>query len=191
MSDAIENEIRLAVEFLKKGKIILYPTDTIWGIGCDATLPKAVDRIYKIKQRFESKSMIMLLDHADKLAGYVKKIPPLAYDLIDRYKEPLTIIYPNAVNVAKNVVAEDGSVAIRIVRDEFCKKMIELFGKPVVSSSANISGQPAPLIFNNIPEEIKSKVDFVVNYNRNAIVRTKPSTIIRILENGEFEVIRK
>ena len=187
----MEEEIKLSVDFLMKGKIILYPTDTIWGIGCDATLPKPVDRIYKLKQRYESKSMIILLDHPDKLALYVKKVPAIAYDLIASYQEPLTIIYPAARNVAKNVVAEDGTVAIRIVRDEFCRKMISLFNKPVVSTSANLSGQPAPLIFSKIPKEILEGVDHVVNFNREAITRTKPSTIIRLLVNGEFEVIRK
>lgn len=187
----MEEEIKISVDFLKNGKVILYPTDTIWGIGCDATLQKPVDKIYRLKQRFESKSMIILLDHADKLASYVKKVPPIAFDLIDRYLEPLTIIYPNAINVAKNVVAEDGTIAIRIVRNDFCRKMISIFGKPVVSTSANISGQPAPLAFSRIPVEITKGVDHVVNYNRDVIVRTKPSTIIRLFENGEFEVIRK
>jgi L-threonylcarbamoyladenylate synthase len=187
----MEEEIKLSVDFLKKGKIILYPTDTIWGIGCDATQPKPVDRIYKLKQRFESKSMIILLDHPDKLAAYVKKVPPIAYDLIESYQEPLTIIYPDAINVAKNVVAEDGTVAIRIVRDEFCRKMISLFNKPVVSTSANLSGQPAPIIYSKIPNEILNGVDHIVNHNREVIIRTKPSTIIRLFNNGEFEVIRK
>lgn len=187
----MDEEINISVDFLKKGKVILYPTDTIWGIGCDATLQKPVDRIYKIKQRFESKSMIVLLDHVDKLANYVKKVPPIAFDLIERYLEPLTIIYPNAMHMAKNVVAEDGTIAIRIVRDEFCRKMIALFGKPIVSTSANLTGQPASLAFSKIPVEITSRVDHVVNYNRDVIVGTKPSTIIRLFENGEFEVIRK
>lgn len=187
----MEEEIKLSVDFLKKGKIILYPTDTIWGIGCDATQPKPVDRIYKLKQRFESKSMIILLDNPDKLAAYVKKVPSIAYDLIESYQEPLTIIYPDAINVAKNVVAEDGTVAIRIVRDEFCRKMISLFNKPVVSTSANLSGQPAPIIYSKIPNEILIGVDHIVNHNREVIIRTKPSTIIRLLDNGEFEVIRK
>ncbi len=187
----MEEEVRLSVDFLKKGKIILYPTDTIWGIGCDATLARPVDRIYRLKQRFESKSMIILLDQPEKLAAYVKKVPPIAYDLIERYQEPLTIIYPNAMNVAKNVVAEDGTVAIRIVHDEFCRRMISLFGKPVVSTSANISGQPAPIVFSRIPEEITGGVDYIVSFNRDVIIRTKPSTIIRLLDNGEFEVIRK
>jgi L-threonylcarbamoyladenylate synthase len=187
----MEEEVRIAVDFLKKGKIILYPTDTIWGIGCDATQPKVVDRIYKLKKRYESKSMIVLLDHADKLARYVKKVHPVAYDLIERYNEPLTIIYPNAMNVASNVIAEDGTLAIRVVKDEFCREMISLFDKPVVSTSANISGEPNAVSFSKITGEIISGVDHVVNFNRTGIIRTKPSTIIRILENGEFEVIRK
>lgn len=187
----MEEEIRISVDFLKRGKVILYPTDTIWGIGCDATQQKPVDRIYKLKKRFETKSMIVLLDQAEKLATYVKKVPPIAFDLIERYLEPLTIIYPNAQNVAKNVIAEDGSIAIRIVRNEFCRKMISLFGKPIVSTSANFSGQPSPLVFNKIPNEISSGVDHIVNFNRDVIIGTKPSTIIRLSENGEFEVIRK
>jgi L-threonylcarbamoyladenylate synthase len=187
----MEEEVKLSVDFLRKGKIILYPTDTIWGIGCDATLTRPVNRIYKLKQRYENKSMIILLDHPDKLANYIKKVPAIAYDLIERYREPLTIIYPDAINVAKNVIADDGTVAIRIVRDEFCRKIISLFNKPVVSTSANLSGQPSPLIFNKIPKEITDGVDYIVNFNRDNIIRTKPSTIIRLLENNEFEVIRK
>jgi len=187
----MEREIKLAIDFLKNGKVILYPTDTIWGIGCDATLSKPVERIYKIKQRFESKSMIILLDHPDKLVNYVKNVPPVAYDLIERYQDPLTIIYPGAINVARGVVAEDGTIAVRIVRDEFCRQMISMFDKPVVSTSANLSGQPSPIIYNKIPEELIKGVDHVVNYNRQSIIRTKPSTIIRLLDKGEFEVIRK
>jgi len=187
----MEEEIRRTIDFLVKGKVILYPTDTIWGIGCDATHVKPVERIYRLKQRFESKSMIILLDHADKLAGFVKKVPPIAYDLIERYKEPLTIIYQNAMNGAKNVVAEDGTVAIRIVKDEFCRQVISTFNKPIVSTSANLSGQPAPIVFSKIPDEIKKGVDYIVDHNRNTIIRTKPSTIIKLLENNEFEVIRK
>ncbi len=187
----MEEEIRATVEFLSQGKVILYPTDTIWGIGCDATQQKSVDRIYRIKKRFESKSMIVLVDRPEKLSQFVKKVHPVAYDLIERYNEPLTIIYPDAMNVAPNVIAEDGSLAIRVVKDEFCRKMIESFGKPVVSTSANISGEPAPVSFGKISPEIVAGVDYVVNHKRQGISRTKPSTIIRILDNGEFEVIRK
>jgi L-threonylcarbamoyladenylate synthase len=129
----------------------------------------------------------------DKLANYVKKVPPIAFDLIERYLEPLTIIYPNAMHVAKNVVAEDGTIAIRIVRNEFCRKMISLFGKPVVSTSANLSGQPAPLTFSKIPLEIIKGVDYIVDYNRDVIVGTKASTIIpfrkrRIRSNQKIEI---
>ncbi|HPI86250.1 MAG TPA: L-threonylcarbamoyladenylate synthase [Bacteroidales bacterium] len=187
----MDEEINSTVSFLKKGRIILYPTDTIWGIGCDATMTKPVDQIYRLKQRAEKKSMIILLDSAEKLAYYIRKVPSIAYDLLERYLEPLTIIYPGAMNVAKNVIADDGSIAIRIVRDEFCRKMIEQLGKPVVSTSANLSGQPAPLVFSKIAPEIKNGVDYIVNYNRDVMVRSKPSTIIRLLGEGEFEVLRK
>ena len=185
------DEINKTLEYLRSGKIILYPTDTIWGIGCDATLPKPIERIYQIKQRFESKSMIVLLDDAGKLSKYVDKVPALAYDMIESYNEPLTIIYPGAKNVAKNVIADDGTLAIRIVRDDFCRQLIAAFGKPIVSTSANVSGQPSPITFSKIPDEIRHKVDYIVNYNKDAVVRTKASTIIRIRENGEFEEIRK
>lgn len=187
----MEEEVKKTVDYLLKGRIILYPTDTIWGIGCDATQAKLVERIYRLKQRMEEKSMIILLDDPAKLPKYVKNVPPVAYDLIERFTEPLTIIYQDAMNVAKNVVAHDGSVAIRIVRDEFCRRMISLFGKPVVSTSANLTGQNAPLVFHQIAEEITRGVDYAVNYNREVIIRTKPSTIIRLIGHNEFEVIRK
>ena len=187
----IDEELKQAVKFLKRGRIILYPTDTIWGIGCDATIARPVEKIYRIKQRYESKSLIVLLDHIDKIAGYVKKVPPAAYDLIENYQEPLTIIYPHAMNLAKNVVAKDGTIAIRIVRDAFCRELIRIFGKPIVSTSANISGDPPPIAFSKISDEIKGKVDHIVNFNRDVIIKTKPSTIIRLLDNGEFEMIRK
>lgn len=187
----METEINKAVEFLRKGKTILYPTDTIWGLGCDATNARAVNKIYKIKKRRENKSLIVLLDTADKLQLYVTSVPHLAYDLLRNYTSPLTIIYPNARGLARNVVGEDQSIAIRVVRDEFCKKMIEQFGKPVVSTSANVSGEPAPLAFSRISEEVKKKVDHVVEYKHQHVSRTKPSTIIKIRQDGTFDVIRK
>ncbi len=187
----MKTELEKTIGFLEKGKVILYPTDTIWGIGCDATQSRAVDRIYKIKQRVESKSMIILLDDAAKLSHFVRTVPPIAFDLISRYQEPLTIIYPDAMNVAKNVIAQDGSVAIRIVRDDFCREMIRMFGKPIVSSSANLSGEPAPIVYSNISEEIKKKVDYIVDYHRDIMIRSKPSTLIRLTEDSGFEVLRK
>ncbi len=187
----MEEEIKLAVKFLKAGKTILYPTDTIWGIGCDATSQKAVNKVFKIKKRFESKSMIILLDDAAKLDHYMKLVPEIAYDLIRNIDTPLTIIYPGAKNLAKNVIASDQTIAIRIVRDEFCRRMIKEFGKPVVSTSANISGEPAPITFQKISEEVLKSVDYTVKLDQDVIHTTKPSTIILLKENGEFELIRK
>lgn len=187
----MKNELEKAVKMLARGKVILYPTDTIWGIGCDATQPKAVEKIYKIKQRAESKSMIVLLDDAGKLTRYVKKVPDIAYDLIERYQEPLTIIYPDAMNVARNVIAQDGTLAIRIVRDDFCREMIRMLDRPLVSSSANLSGEQAPIVFSQISDGIKKQVDYIVNYNREVMIRSKASTLIRLLENSGFEVLRK
>lgn len=186
----LENEITKTVELLKKGKIILYPTDTIWGIGCDATNSKAVQKIYKLKGRIESKSMILLLDSAEKLSDYVKETPPIAYELIDHAQTPLTIVYSGAKNVSKNLIATDGSIAIRIVKGEYCAEVIRRFGKPIVSTSANISEQPSPKHFDEINEELKNKVDYVVGIFHDKIRSLKPSTIIKIEENGNFKVLR-
>jgi L-threonylcarbamoyladenylate synthase len=187
----MEEEIKKAVQFLSRGKIILYPTDTIWGIGCDATNVRAVNRIFKLKRREEKKSLIVLLDSVNKIEQYVSDVPQLAYDLIRNYTSPLTIIYPNAKGLAKNVVGEDRSIAIRVTRDEFCANMISSFGKPIVSTSANISGEAAPLAFSRISEELKRKVDHIVDHNQHNVTRTKPSTIIKIREDGTFDVLRK
>lgn len=187
----MKQEIRSCIDVLRKGGTILYPTDTIWGIGCDATNAKAVQKVFKIKKRMESKSMIVLLDQKDKLSTYVETIPEIALDLIDRVKTPLTIIYPNARNLAKNIIAKDGTIAIRMVRFEFCYKLVRMFGKPIVSTSANIAGENSPLMFKSIPEEIIQQVDYTVNLYREEIRETKPSTIIKLNELGDFEIIRK
>ena len=187
----MEEEIKKAVEFLSQGKVILYPTDTIWGIGCDATNSKAVNRVFRIKKRREKKSLIVLLDSIEKIEQYVYSVPQLAYDLIRNYTSPLTIIYPKAKGLAKNVIGNDQSIAIRIATDEFCRKMIAAFNKPVVSTSANISGETAPLSFGKITEEVRKQVDYIVNYNQQAVRTTKPSTIIRIRQDGTFDVLRK
>ncbi|MBE0648621.1 MAG: threonylcarbamoyl-AMP synthase [Bacteroidales bacterium] len=184
-------EIRNCIDVLRKGGTILYPTDTIWGIGCDATNTKAVQKVFKIKKRMESKSLIVLLDRKESLHTYISSVPDIALDLVDSVTTPLTIIYPNAKNLAKNIIANDGTIAIRLVRHEFCYKLIRMFGKPIVSTSANISGQPSPLMFKSITEEIISQVDYVVNLSRFEVKETKPSTIIRLKTNGEFEIIRK
>ena len=186
----LEKDIQQAVEYLKKGKIILYPTDTIWGIGCDATSSKAVQHIYKLKGRSETKSMIILLDTPEKISIYVKHVPPIAYDLIKNSVSPLTIVYPGAKSLAKNLIAKDGSIAIRIVKGRFSGTMIKEFGKPVVSTSANVSGQPSPALFHQISDDIVNNVDYVAESFRNAIKTVKPSTIIKLENNGKFSIIR-
>ena len=187
----MEKEVRKAVEYLKAGKVILYPTDTIWGIGCDATNFKAVERVYQIKHREERKSMIILLDDMKKLEQYVEFVPEIAYDLISSINTPLTVIYPEAKNLAKNLIAEDNTIAIRIVREKFCNEMISMFGKPVVSTSANISGDNPPLTYGKVSEEIRKAVDYSVDYNRSVFRQTKPSTIIRMLKSGVFSIVRQ
>ncbi len=186
----MEEEIKKSVKALKSGKIILYPTDTVWGIGCNATSSKAVAKIYKLKKRIENKSMIILIDDAAKLRNYMKMVPPIAIDLIESIDTPLTIIYPEARNLAKNVVAEDNSIGIRITGNEFCKRLVAAFGKPIVSTSANLTGDPPPIIFNQISEEIKNGVDHIVELYHKKISESKPSTIIKLEVDGEFRVIR-
>ena len=187
----MQEEITKAIEILKSGGTILYPTDTIWGIGCDATNKEAVKKVFEIKGRAESKSLIILIDNETKLNRYLKDIPALAYDLIDCSEKPLTIIYSDAKNLAKNVINEDGSIGIRIVKDEFCKKLIEKFGKPIVSTSANISGDPTPECFKEINPIILSRVDYVVNLRQNETSKNQPSGIIKLGMSGEVKVIRK
>ncbi len=182
--------IQETVKYLKEGKIILYPTDTIWGVGCDATNSRAVQKVYKLKQRDETKSLIILLDHIDKLPLYLKEVPQVAYDLINNIENPLTIIYQNAKGLAKNVIAKDKSIAIRIVKNDFCRELIKAFGKPIVSTSANLSDEPTPLFFNQISAEIKNSVDYVVDIDQHLINKVKPSTIIKLKVDGEFEIIR-
>jgi len=186
MKEIIKETIRV----LREGKTILYPTDTIWGIGCDATSVKAVEKVYKLKQRIESKSLIILLDSVDVLHNYMKEVPAIAYDLIESMDSPLTIIYPDAIGLAKNVIANDRSIAIRVVKDEFCKELIRQFGKPIVSTSANISDKPTALSFSRISEKIKNEVDYTVNLYQNSINKAKPSTIIKLGVDGEFNIIR-
>ena len=186
----MKQEIKNCLDVLRKGGTILYPTDTIWGIGCDATNHKAVQKIFKIKKRMESKSLIVLLDRKERLFNYVTEIPNIAIDLVENVHTPLTVIYPHAKNLAKNIIANDGTIAIRLVKYEFCYKLIRNFGKPIVSTSANISGQDSPLFFKDISEEIADQVDYKVNLEQDELRAHKPSTIIRLKTNGEFEIIR-
>ena len=187
----MEQELKKALEVLHKGGTILYPTDTVWGIGCDARSKDAVDKIFKIKQRAEYKSMVVLVCDEKMLNRYVKEVPAAAWDLIEAADSPLTIIYPNGRGLAQNVIAADESVGIRIVKDDFCRDLIHKFGKPIVSTSANISGETAPASFGGIAKEVLNKVDYVVNWRQNEINNTKPSSIISVAMNGEIKIFRK
>lgn len=187
----MDEEIKNALEVLRKGGTILYPTDTVWAIGCDARNKEAAAKVFKIKQRDAYKSMVILVCDNTMLNRYVKEVPEAAWDLMDAADTPLTIIYPGARMLAENVVAADDSVGIRMVKDEFCKKLIFKFGKPIVSTSANISGEKAPAAFNDIKIDILNKVDYIVNYRQKENNDTQPSTIIKVAMNGEFKIIRK
>jgi L-threonylcarbamoyladenylate synthase len=187
----MEQQLNKCLTILHSGGTILYPTDTIWGIGCDATNPVAVEKIYQLKHRFERKSLIILLDDAERIEDYVACIPEIAWDLLKSIDSPLTIIYPEAKNLANNVIADDGSVAIRIVKNEFCLRLIKAFGKPIVSTSANISGDHPPVGFRTVAPAIINGVDYVVDESLEEIHELKPSRIIKLSLNGEFQVIRK
>ena len=187
----LKEEVNKALEVLKEGGIILYPTDTIWGIGCDATNPEAVDRIFKLKGRDENKSLIILLDNENKLPGYVNDIPDVAYDLIEYAENPLTIIYSGAKNLAPNVMGKDKSVGIRIVKHDFCTQLIQRFRKPIVSTSANLSGEPSPAYYDKISLDIINGVDYVVNLEQSNHAEKKSSTIMKLEPDGRFEFLRK
>lgn len=187
----LRDEVNKALEVLKAGGLILYPTDTIWGIGCDATNAEAVDKVFQLKGRSAEKSLIVLLDSDNKLQAYVKEVPEIAYDLIEFAENPLTIIYSNAKNLAANAVAADGSIGIRIVKHEFCSQLLQRFRKPIISTSANLSGEPSPVSFIDISPEIKSGVDYVVNWEQNVVSNSKPSTIMKLEPGGKFSFIRK
>ena len=176
---------------MREGGVILYPTDTIWGIGCDATNEDAVRRVYEIKQRQDSKAMLVLVDSSVKVDFYVQDVPEVAWDLIDMADKPLTIIYSGARNLAANLLAEDGSVGIRVTNEDFSKRLCQQFRKAVVSTSANISGQPSPRNFSEISEEVKSAVDYIVGYRQEEMSNPKPSSIIKLDKGGVIKIIRE
>ncbi len=190
MTENMQHEIGLALEVLRNGGIILYPTDTVWGIGCDATIPEAVEKIYRLKQRSETKSMICLVSRDAMLERHVTMVPDLAYDLIEMADKPLTIVYDKPKGVAENIIAEDNTLAIRVVRNEFCRRLIDRLKHPLVSTSANLAGQTTPRSFAEISEDIFKGVDYVVNLQREN-VNTTPSSIIKLSEDGRVTVIRK
>jgi len=187
----MQNDIKKALEVLKSGGVILYPTDTIWGIGCDATNIEAVKRIYKIKKREDSKSMIVLMENPMLLEQYVNDVPEIAWDLIEISTTPLTVVYPNAKNLAPNLIAQDGSIGIRFTKEIFSSQLIQRLRKPLVSTSANISGEKSPAFFNEIPEEIKTQVDYIVEYRQDDLTPASPSSIIKLGPGGRIDIIRK
>lgn len=172
------------------GGLILYPTDTIWGIGCDATNEEAVRKVYALKRRSDHKAMLLLLDSSAKLNYYVQEVPDVAWDLIELADSPLTVIYSGARNVAPNLLAEDGSVGIRITQEEFSHKLCERFRKPLVSTSANVSGAPSPANFSEISDTIKSGVDYIVRYRQEDLSKAAPSHIIKLGAGGLVKIIR-
>ena len=189
--EKLKEEVRKACEVLKNGGIILYPTDTIWGIGCDATNELAVKRIYELKHREDNKAMlVLLLDDVGKLASYVE-VPDVAYELLEVNDKPMTIIYPNAKNLAKNLIAPDRTIGIRITSEAFTKALLYRFRKPIVSTSANISGEPSPKCFAEISDAVKSVVDYVVDFRQEETSNPAPSSIIKLGVGGEIQIIRK
>lgn len=190
-----EEDIRRAVETMRKGGVILYPTDTVWGIGCDATNEEAVKRVYAIKQRDDTKALICLVDSDARMQRYFRNVPDVAWQLVDSLKEgdtkPTTLILDGAVNLAKNLIAEDGSIGIRITNEPFSKELCYRFQKAIVSTSANISGEPAAQNYCDIDPRILEAVDYVCWSRRQEHQPHTPSSIIKLMENGEVEIIRK
>lgn len=184
-------EIKKALKVLRNGGVILYPTDTVWGLGCDATNEEAVKRIYNIKQRIDNKAMLVLMDSTAKLQAYVTEIPDLAWDLIEMSTKPLTIIYPQGKNLASNLLGDDGSVGIRVSNEDFSKRLCEMFRRPIVSTSANVSGEPTPLNFAQISQAIIEAVDYVVNYRQEDLSEPAPSSIIKLGPGNLIKVIRE
>lgn len=186
-----QDDIKKAVEVMKNGGVILYPTDTVWGIGCDATNTEAVAKVYKIKQRDDSKALICLVDSDARLQRYVRNAPEVAWNVMELATKPTTVIFDEAVNLAPNLIAEDGSIAMRITNEEFSKELCYRFQKPIVSTSANISGQPAAQNYCDISEELLNAVDYVCFSRRQEHKPHTPSSIIKIKNNGEIDIIRK
>jgi len=187
----MQEEIKKIVEVLRAGGVILYPTDTVWGLGCDATNENAVKRIFEIKKRADTKAMLVLIDNPAKLQSYVEEVPDMAWDLIELSEKPLTIIYPQAKNLAKNLIAEDKTIGIRVTKETFSRNLCAQFRKPIVSTSANVSGNATPSNFSQITDEIKSAVDYVVNFRQDDVSKPNPSSIIKLGKGGLFQLVRE
>ncbi|MBE9487946.1 MAG: threonylcarbamoyl-AMP synthase [Bacteroidetes bacterium] len=186
----MKEEIAKAIEVLKAGGIILYPTDTVWGIGCDATNYEAVQKVYELKKNEDKKSMLVLVENLDKVMLYVDKVPSVAWDILELTEKPTTLILPNAKNVAKNIIPEEGTLGIRIPNHEFCKQLLFKFHRPLVSTSANISGTPAPKKLKEVSKEIIDGVDMVINTKFEGQPTNRPSSIIMLDTNSRVKIIR-
>lgn len=188
--DLLKTSVNQALPVLRKGGIILYPTDTIWGIGCDATKCDAIKRIYGLKNREEKKSLIILAEDIDMLTQYVSRPSPILLSYLSSAQKPTTAIFKNAINLPGSLINEDGSIAIRIPKDDFCIRLIQQFQKPLVSTSANVSSEKSPQNFEEISDEIKNGVDYIVQHRQNDFSKSTPSSIIRLNEKDEIEFIR-
>ncbi len=186
-----EEDLQAALTTLRRGELILYPTDTVWGIGCDATDYKAVAKIFRLKKRDEKKSMIVLLADERDIMRYVAAPDPSVFEFIKQQSRPTTVILDDAIGLAANLISEDGTIAIRIVQDEFCRHLIKRLQKPIVSTSANISNQQAPATFSEISKDIKRRVDYVVNWRQDDATPAQPSRIIKWNRDGSHKVIRE
>ncbi|MEC8273980.1 MAG: L-threonylcarbamoyladenylate synthase [Bacteroidota bacterium] len=186
----MKEDIQNCLNTLREGGIILYPTDTVWGIGCDASNPQAIQKIYDLKGRTSSKALITLVGSEVMLERTVINMPEIAWDLIESANRPLTLIYDEVKGIAPNAIAEDGSCGIRLTNDTFCQQLIQRLGKPIISTSANVSGEETPKDFRSISDTILKGVDFVVNYRQNEATSQKSSNIIKLKNNGEIKIIR-
>lgn len=186
----MEEEVKKALEVLASGGLILYPTDTVWGIGCDATNAAAVEKIYALKRRTDKLSMIVLVDSVDNIVRYVREVPEVAWELLEAADKPLTLVLPGGVGVAGNLLPEEHSIAIRVPKHEFCSALLRKLRRPLVSTSANISGEPTPIDYARISDAIKSGVDLVVDPACDKDSTSKPSSIIKLGLGGEFQILR-
>jgi len=186
----MEKDIEKAIETLHNGGVILYPTDTIWGIGCDATNAEAVKKVYEIKQRADSKSLIILVNGVNRVYSYTDSVPDVALDIMELATKPTTVIFDSAKNLPELLISDDGSIAMRVPDDEFCQKLLTRFKRPIVSSSANISGEKSPDSFSQISDNLIDNVDFVVKYKQNESSKRKSSSIIKVKGDGQISIIR-
>ena len=186
----MRKDIEQALKVLNEGGTILYPTDTIWGIGCLATNTVAVQKVYDIKKRSDTKSMLILLDNTNRLSSYIDEVPDVAWELIDATDKPLTIIYPAGKNLAENLLSEDKSIGIRITDDDFCRQLVQKLRRPIVSTSANFTGQPSPSFFEEIDPEIIDAVDYVVEWRQDDLTPASASSIVKLGSGGQISIIR-